>query len=261
MNETNRSLIVLFCGLLIMLMSIVIFITWSASTDAIDALFDGVEYLQDNNDDAGRLIVTLLALMIAVAALLVIIVELAPEEEEKELKVQQAGATTIVPARALRERLEEALLTVPEITSARARVKTRERGIGAQLDITVTPHANIARATQESTRVVIDTVQEDLGLPLHGTPVVRVAFGGEKPQPVASSITQPPTPPQRPESPEPLTERAPDYSQFQRPSAPPESPRESPYSPATQPPGEGERSEGTVDTTSEGGETDDRPQP
>lgn len=223
MNETNRSIIVLFCGIVIMLMAVVIFLTWSANTDVVDRLFDAVEYLEDHNDDAGRLIVTLGALILAIGALLVIVLELAPEDEQKELKVQQAGATTIVPAQALRERLEEALVTLPDITAARARVRTREEGIAAALDVTVTPSANVAHVTQEATRVVVGTIQEDLGLPLKGTPVVRVAFGGPKEMPVASSVSQPPQQPPV-DAPQPSQ---PEYTQFQRPAPP-----SSPYTPA-----------------------------
>ena len=46
-----------------------------------------------------------------VFALLVIIIEFAPDDEPRELRVEQAGATTIIPADALRMRLEEALLS------------------------------------------------------------------------------------------------------------------------------------------------------
>lgn len=255
MNETNRSLIVIFCALLVMLAAVVIFLTWSANTDTIDALFDAVDYLNDHNDDPGRLIVTLGALIVAVIALLVIILELAPEDEEKELRVQQAGATTIVPAAALRERLEEALLALPEITAARSRVKTKDHGIAVALDLTVTPAANVARVTQESTRVVVDTVQEDLGLPVNGTPVVRVSFGGAGAEPVASSITQAPGEAEPSPAPEPSTAEpggAPEYSQFQRSSSPP-----SEAGQAT-PPDESERP-GPPGSPSEGGAPRDAP--
>lgn len=257
MNETNRSLIVLFCGLVIMLMAVVIFLTWSANTDVIDALFDAVEYLEDNNDDPGRLIVTLVALILAVCALLVIILELAPEDEQKELKVQQAGATTIVPAQALRERLEEALLALPDITQARARVRTKDEGITASLDIVLTPTANVAHVTQEATRVVVDTIQEDLGLPVKGAPVVRVGFGGPKAEPVASSVHRPP----EPTAPEPPSEAPPpvsppsDYSRFQRPN-PPSAP---PYTPASDP-GQQEEPPAQPERSPEHEEPDERTQ-
>ncbi|MFQ5472842.1 MAG: hypothetical protein ACE5FA_08165, partial [Dehalococcoidia bacterium] len=210
MNETNRSIIVLFAGLGIMLMAIVIFLTWSANTEVIDALFDTVEYLQDRNDDAGRLIVTLGALILAVLATLVIILELAPEDEEKELKVRQAGATTIVPAQALRDRLEEALTALPDVTAAKARVSSKDDGVAATLDVTITPTANIGNVTQESTRVVVDAIQQDLGLPVKGVPTVRVSIGGPKVQPAAPSATQPPPPP--PPAPPPTPTSTPEPS-------------------------------------------------
>jgi len=255
MNETNRSLIVLFCGVVVMLMAVLIFLTWSANTDIIDALYDAVDYLNDHNDDAGRLIVTLAALIVAVMALLVIVLELAPEDEQKELRVQQAGATTIVPAAALRERLDEALIALPEITAASSRVKTKDQGIAVSLDLTVTPGANVGRVTQESGRVVVDTIQEDLGLPVKGTPVVRVVFGDAGPEPAASSVTQPPDTAEPPPEPgQPAGSPPPDYSQFQRPATPPSDPGQTSQPPASDLPQ-------TPDTPPEGGDSRESPQP
>ena len=193
-NEANRMLIVIVAAVMIVLASLLIFVTWSADTDAIDRLGDIVEYLGDHNDNAGKLIVSLAALIVVVLALLAIVVELAPEDEQKELRVRQEGATTIVPATALRARIEEALVALPEVTAARARVNTQDKGIATSLDLTLIPGANISAVTKESARVVTDTIQADLGLPVAGVPSVRVSFGGPKPAPVASSMTQAPTP-------------------------------------------------------------------
>ena len=109
MNEANRTAIVLIAAAWIVLMAVVIFLAWAAPGDAIEALGDVVQELDQNNDTAGRLVVTLGALALAVFGVLVIILELAPEDEERELKVKQAGSTTIVPAQALRQRVEEAI--------------------------------------------------------------------------------------------------------------------------------------------------------
>jgi hypothetical protein len=180
MNELNRVLIVLGAAVWIVAMAVIIFITWAAPEEAIDRLGDFVEFLDDNDSNAGKLIISLAALAAAVLALLVIIVELAPDVEPKELHIEQAGATTIVPADALRLRLEEALLTLPDVTAARARVTTKDRAIAAALELTVTPQSNLASVTQEANRVVIDTVQTDLGLPVAGVPTVKISFGGSR---------------------------------------------------------------------------------
>src|SRR3972149_370512 len=104
-NDANRLLVVLFGAALIVLSALAIFLAWSADTDVIDRVGDLAEYMDDHNDNAGKLIVTLGALVVAVLALLLIILELSPEDEERELRVKQAGAVTIVPAIALRQRL------------------------------------------------------------------------------------------------------------------------------------------------------------
>lgn len=199
MNETNRTVIVLLAALWIVLMAIVIFVAWAADAETVARLDDFVRYLDDHRDNLSRLVVTLGALVLIVLSLLVIIVELAPDEEGREIRVEQSGATTIVPAEPLRLRLEEALTAMTTVTAARARVFSRDKGIGMKLDLTVTPGANIAVVTQEASRMVVETLQADLGLPVSAPPTVRIIFGPPKPEPepAASSMTQPPaeTPP------------------------------------------------------------------
>ena len=194
MNETNRTAIVLLAALWIVLMAVAIFLAWSDAKLAVDNLGDFIEYLDDHRDTASKLILTLGALVLIVLALLVIIVELAPEEETREIRVEQAGATTIVPAEPLRERLEEALTALPQVSAARARVFSQNKGVGMKLDLTITPNANIAQVTQEASRVVVETLQSDLGLPVAAPPSVRIVFGPRPVgEPVASSVVQPPT--------------------------------------------------------------------
>jgi hypothetical protein len=176
----------------------------------VGELEDFVQYLDDHRDDASRLIVTLAALVLIVLALLLIIVELAPEEETRELRVEQAGATTIVPAEPLRLRLEEALTGIAQVTAAKARVFSHDKGIGMKLHLTVTPDTNIALVTQDASRVVVETLQADLGLPISAPPEVHIIFGPPRTAPLASSMTQPPTPepPAAPPADEPTAEPA-----------------------------------------------------
>lgn len=192
MNETNRTAIVLLAALWIVLMAVVIFVAWAADVETVERLDDFVRYLDDHRDNASRLILTLGALVLIVLALLVIVVELAPEEEAREIRVEQAGATTIVPAEPVRLRLEQALTAMPQVTAARARVFSHEKGVAMKLDLTVTPSTNVALLTQEASRVVADTLQADLGLPISAPPTVRITFGPPKLEPVASSMIRAP---------------------------------------------------------------------
>jgi len=222
MNEMNRYLIVLCAAAGIVATAVVVFLTWAAPTESIDALADIVEFLDDNNGTAGKLVITLGALALAVLALLWIIVELAPDDEVKELRIEQAGATTIIPADALRLRLEESLLGLGGVTAARSRVWSRDKGVAVSLDLTIVGSANVGDVTQQAVRAVVDTLHEDLGLPVSGTPEVRVAFGGSRsgshrkatiislPAPLAPPERQPSEqPPVEPETPlPPVTETA-----------------------------------------------------
>lgn len=187
MNEANRTAIVLLAAFWIVLMVTLIFLAWAAPEDVIEALGDIVQEMDANNDTAGRLIITLGALSLAVLGLLLIVLELAPEDEERELRVQQSGATTIVPAQALRERLEEALTSLSDVTTAKARVWTKDNSIATNLELGLKTRANVANVTQESSRVVVDIIQTELGLPVAGLPSVRVSFGDGKALPVTTA--------------------------------------------------------------------------
>ena len=221
MNETNRTAIILLAALWIVAMAVLIFITWTAHAETVDRLGDLVEYLESHREEAGsRLVMTLGALVLIVLALLVIVVELAPDEEEREIRVEQAGATTIIPAEPLRMRLEEALTAMDQVSSARARVYSREKGVGLKLDLTITPDANVAVVTQEASRVVVETLQADLGLPVSGPPSVRIAFGPAKARTAASSVVRPPEPPPPPQPPAPQA-GAPTFAPPPGPTEPP----------------------------------------
>jgi hypothetical protein len=207
----------------------------------VDRFGDLAEYLaKHEGENASRLIVTLGALVLIVLALLLIVVELAPEEETREIRVEQAGATTIVPAEPLRLRLEEALTALPNVSAARARVYSHDKGIGMKLDLTVTPDTNLAVVTQEASRIVVETLQADLGLPVAAPPTVRILFGPPKPEPVASSVTQPPEPQPAPRSAEPpafpATPEAPSPEQTWPPTPPPQDEPEPPAPSAAEPP-------------------------
>ena len=76
---------------------------------------------------------------------------------------------------------------LPEVNTVKARVWTRDNAIASNLDLGLVPRANVANVTQEASRLVVDIIQTELGLPVAGLPDVRVSFGGEKPQPVAAA--------------------------------------------------------------------------
>ena len=107
---------------------------------------------------------------------------------------------------------------------------------------TMSPGANVSAVTQDVSRVVVDTVQTDLGLPVVGLPTVRVSFASGRA--VASSMAQAPAPPPAGEEPsvldlpsppdEPVA--APETEAAPEPVATQEAPREAaPYNPWSPP--------------------------
>jgi hypothetical protein len=180
MDSSNRLFIVLCACAWIVAMAVIIFLTWAAPDRTISRLGDFVQFLSDNNTDAGKLVITLAALAAGIIGLLVMVVEVAPDAEPKDLRVERAGATLVIPADALRLRLEEALLMLPDVTAARTHVWTRDKGIATSMELTVPPGVNLASVTQEAVRVVVEVIQTDLGLPVSGVPPVKIAFGGSR---------------------------------------------------------------------------------
>jgi|GEM_PF-2283554 len=183
MREINRSIIILLAALVIIGMAMIIFLAWAAPDETIDRLGDLVQYFDAHNDNPGRLILTLGALTVIVLAVLTLVIEVAPQEQAGELKVKQAGSTTIVSSEGIRQRLEEALLGEPSITTAKVRVASHSDGVGTTLNLTLAAGSNVANATEEATRIVTQTLEEEMGLPA-APPRIRVAFS---PVPVAAS--------------------------------------------------------------------------
>ena len=62
MDSSNRLFIVFCACAWIVAMAVIIFLTWAAPDRTINRLGDFVQFLSDNNTDAGKLVVTLAAL-------------------------------------------------------------------------------------------------------------------------------------------------------------------------------------------------------
>ncbi len=190
MDGVNRAAIITLAALVIIAAAVVSFVAWAAGDEAIERLQDFVQYLNEHNDNPGRLILTLGALTLVVLAVLVIVVELVPVQEAGHLRVEQAGATTIVAGPALRQRLEEVLLALPAVTGAKVDVGSRNKGLVAAVQLTVTPQTNVAEVSQEAMAALARTLQQEMGLPLAEAPRLRITFGAPKEGAAAPPVTR-----------------------------------------------------------------------
>ena len=102
------------------------------------------------------------------------------------------GATAILPAEAITQRLELELRSLPQVQEAQAMVASRDRGLAVALNLTLAPDANVSSATEEACRLAQETIEQKIGVALVGLPTVQIRFG-------QATATPPPPKPDAPE--------------------------------------------------------------
>ena len=189
MDAFNRAAIVGLAFAWVILMALVILLTWGADSETIDRLGDLVSYLNDHTDNASKLILTLGAAALIVLSLTVIVAELVPAEPAAaQVRLESVtGATAILPAEAITQRLEQELRSLPQVQEAQAMVASRDRGLAVALNLTLAPDANVSSATEEACRLAQETIEQRIGVALVGLPTVQIRFG-------PATATPPPPP-------------------------------------------------------------------
>ncbi len=189
MDAFNRAAIVGLAFAWVILMALVVLLTWGADSETIDRLGDMVSYLNDHTDNASKLIITLGAAALIVLSLTVIVAELVPAEPAAaQVRLESVtGATAILPAEAITQRLEQELRSLPQVQEAQAMVASRDRGLAVALNLTLAPDANVSSATEEACRLAQETIEQRIGVALVGLPTVQIRFG-------QATATPPPPP-------------------------------------------------------------------
>lgn len=179
MDAFNRAAIVGLAFVWVILMALVILLTWGADTETVDRLGDLVSYLNDHTDNASKLILTLGVAALIVLSLIVIVAELVPAEPAAaEVRLESVtGATAVLPAEAITQRLEMELRSLPQVQEAQAMVAARDRGLAVALNLTLSPDANVSSATEEACRLAQETIEQKIGVALVGLPTVQIRFG------------------------------------------------------------------------------------
>lgn len=183
MDARNRLVIVALATLWLGLMAFVIAITWLADAQAIDRLGDFVRYLDDHTNNQSKVIVTLGALAMALVSLIAIAVEALPPPTS-DIRLVRAGATTVLSATEVAERLAQELRSLPQVREAAVQVQGRRNGMAVAIELTLAPDASVAAAAEAAQRLVQEAAEDRLGVPLVASPVVRVrlASGPTAPQ-------------------------------------------------------------------------------
>ena len=199
MDAFNRAAVVGLAFAWVILMALVILLAWGADSETIDRLGDLVSYLNDHTDNASKLILTLGAAALIVLSLIVIVAELVPAEPTAaQVRLESVtGATAILPAEAITQRLELELRSLPQVQEAQAMVASRDRGLAVALNLTLAPDANVSSATEEACRVAQETIEQKIGVALVGLPTVQIKFSPPEGEPAAATegTQEPPRPP------------------------------------------------------------------
>ena len=195
MDALNRAAVVGLAFAWVILMALVILLAWGADTETIDRLGDLVSYLDDHTDNASKLILTLGAAALIVLSLTIIVAELVPAEPAAaQVRLESVtGATAILPAEAITQRLESELRSLPQVQEAQAMVASRDRGLAVALNLTLAPDANVSSTTEEACRLAQETIEQKIGVALVGLPTVQIRFG-------SATATSPPPPPPPPKA-------------------------------------------------------------
>jgi hypothetical protein len=201
-DALNRAAVVGLAFAWVILMALVILLAWGADSETIDRLGDLVSYLNDHTDNASKLILTLGAAALIVLSLIVIVAELVPAEPTAaQVRLESVtGATAILPAEAITQRLEQELRSLPQVQEAQAMVASRDRGLAVALNLTLAPDANVSSATEEACRLAQETIEQRIGVALVGLPTVQIRFG---------PATATPPPPPKADAPEEKAEPQP----------------------------------------------------
>lgn len=176
MNVANRVLVVVGILVLVGLALTAIVLTWAASGETIARLSDFARYLGDHNNTLSKLIITLGSAVILLLALSLMILELAPRAERTvDVREVKAG-TAALAIEAVARRIEQAVVEVAQVESAKAKVTARGKGVEIDLQLLVDPDSDLAAVADEVSQVTRDTLTQKMNVDLAKPPRVRFYY-------------------------------------------------------------------------------------
>lgn len=176
MDLTNRILIVGAALLWIFVLLLIILLAWGSPDDSIRQLDDLAGYMDDHNTTGTKLIITFGGLIFVLAAVIVIIFEMAPPQTGS-LKLANVGAgEAYISTEEAARRLEEELRVLPQISKVEAKVLARGQKAEVNLDLHVTPEADLALTTEEVCRRARQLLEERMAVALTRPPQAQLHY-------------------------------------------------------------------------------------
>lgn len=187
MHLLNRILVVVFAALMAVALLALLIIVWADPQAGADRLGDLTSYLDERTGDTlPRALISLAAAAAALLALMLIILEVAPEGRDRIRLPNAKDGTTELSAASVNRRIESDLRRVPAVREARAQVRAHASGVAVHLELWIDQDANLAEKSDEACRLVKQTMEERIGVPLSRQPRVYIRYA--EPAPAGGAV-------------------------------------------------------------------------
>ncbi|MGD0765036.1 MAG: alkaline shock response membrane anchor protein AmaP [Dehalococcoidia bacterium] len=187
MNVANRILIVVGLLILVGLALTAIILAWAAGSETIARFSDFARYLNDHDNTLAKLVVTLGSAVVLLLAFSLMILELAPRAERTvDVRDVKAG-TAVLAIEAIARRIEQAVVEVPQVETAKAKVAGKGKGVEVALQLLVDPDSDLAAVADAASAVTRDTLTQMMRVELAKPPKVRLYYSRHRVAPSSSA--------------------------------------------------------------------------
>ena len=176
MNVVNRLIVVLGVLVLIAFAAMLIVLAWAYSSETIQALRNFATYWGDRETDGTRVIITLVAGFVILVGLAFLLIELAPRTAKAVMVRDVETGAAVLSTAAVERRLEQIVLSLPEVEAVRAKVAGKKRAVEVDLQVMVDPEADLATTANDVARVTENAVTQQMSVALAGSPRLRLYY-------------------------------------------------------------------------------------
>jgi hypothetical protein len=175
-NTFNRFVLIFLCLVLVVAAVAIISLTWTIPNRSINWLSDAVQWMDDNDGDMEKALLTSISAFIGLVAVIVLLIELIPRRGPAVQVTDTASGSATLPAAAIAQRIEEAVVQVPHVSEVRANVKSKRKGVIVGLDLQVDPEANLATVTDEACQTASEVLTQRVHVTLLKPPTAKLHY-------------------------------------------------------------------------------------
>jgi hypothetical protein len=176
MNGFNRFVLIVLCIVIVVAAIAMITLTWTIPNRSVNWLKDAAQWVDDNDGDLEKALLTSISAFLGLVALIVLLIELLPRRGPSVQLTDVAAGSATLSAAAISQRIEEAVVQVPNVAEVRADVKSKRKGILVELDLQVEPEANLATVTDQACQTAQEVLTDRVHVQLLRPPTARLHY-------------------------------------------------------------------------------------